>query len=126
MLRPAPRRRSFFSPFSLTPTPMTRHAVAIALLLPLTFTPACGAGSQTQPDERAQLAADAAAQQPQGNVSLPRMPSISPDGQTIVFSWHGDLWSVPAAGGNAIRISSHPADESWTRFSPDGARIAFN
>lgn len=62
----------------------------------------------------------------EGNVSLPRMPSISPDGETIVFSYHGDLWKVPAAGGNAIRLTSHPAEESWTQFSPDGQQIAFN
>lgn len=62
----------------------------------------------------------------EGNVSLPRMPSISPDGQTVVFSYHGDLWSVPAAGGNAVRLTNHPALETSTRFSPAGDRIAFN
>ena len=60
------------------------------------------------------------------NVMLPQMPSISPDGQTVVFSWHGDLWRVPAAGGTADRLTSNPAEETYSRFSPDGRTIAFN
>src|SRR5687768_5472523 len=106
------------------PTAMKRPLVATALLLPFLFAPACRGESRVE--SRNILASQNAAQQVQTNVSLPRMPSISPDGGTVVFSWHGDLWSVPSAGGNAIRISSHPADESWSRFSPDGSRIAFN
>ena len=51
----------------------------------------------------------AAAGDPEGNVDLPRFPSISPDGSTVVFSWRGDLWSVPFEGGRAIRLTSHPA-----------------
>lgn len=59
------------------------------------------------------------------NVALPRYPAISPDGRTIVFSWHGDLWKVPVAGGSATRITAHPADETVSRFSPDGQTLAF-
>ncbi len=60
-----------------------------------------------------------------GNVSLPRFPSISPDGENIVFSWRGDLWKVGVSGGTAIRLTSHPADESRSAWSSDGKRIAF-
>ena len=28
-----------------------------------------------------------------------RYPAISPDGQTIVFSYKGDLYTVPTTGG---------------------------
>ena len=63
--------------------------------------------------------------QGEANVDLPRHPAISPDGQTVVFSWHGDLWQVPADGGDARRLTGDPADELYARFSPDGRRIAF-
>ncbi len=60
-----------------------------------------------------------------GNVSLPRFPSISPDGNDIVFSWRGDLWKVNISGGNANRLTSHAAEESRSAWSRDGQRIAF-
>src|SRR5579872_2399150 len=43
----------------------------------------------------------------------------------IVFVYAGDLWSVPRAGGDAIRITSAPGTETDPHFSPDGATIAF-
>ncbi|MEO1007028.1 MAG: S41 family peptidase [Planctomycetota bacterium] len=61
----------------------------------------------------------------QSRVGFPRMPSISPDGSLIAFSWAGDLWAVPAGGGVASRLTSHPADELRSAFSPDGSVLAF-
>ncbi len=52
-------------------------------------------------------------------------PALSPDGQTIVFSWQGDLWSVPAAGGHATRLTVHGADETFPVWAPDGKSITF-
>lgn len=52
-------------------------------------------------------------------------PSISPDGQTLVFTSAGDLWAIPRAGGTAIRLTSHPADDRRSAFSPDGKWLAF-
>ena len=50
-------------------------------------------------------------------------PDIS--GNTIVFTWERDLWIVPAAGGKAQRLTSHPGAETDAKFSPDGKWIAF-
>ena len=56
---------------------------------------------------------------------LPRHPAPSPDASTIAFSWQGDLWTVPAAGGDARRLTAHPADERHPIWSRDGRLIAF-
>ena len=53
-------------------------------------------------------------------------PGISPDGSTIAFSSGGDIWTVPAAGGEARLLISHPAYESRPLYSPDGKWLAFN
>lgn len=50
-------------------------------------------------------------------------PTIS--GDTIVFTYEGDLWSVPAAGGAARRLTSHPGTEEAAKFSPDGKTLVF-
>src|SRR5262245_30559120 len=51
----------------------------------------------------------------------------SPDirGNAIVFTYEGDLWSVPSSGGQARRLTSHPGLEDSARISPDGKTIAF-
>jgi tricorn protease len=52
-------------------------------------------------------------------------PSISPDGSEIAFVSGGDIWSVPAAGGDARLLVAHPATESRPLYSPDGKSLAF-
>ena len=44
----------------------------------------------------------------------------------IVFSYAGDLWSVERGGGDAKRLTSHPAEESYPVFSLDGSQLAFS
>lgn len=58
-------------------------------------------------------------------VGFPEYPSISPDGSLVVFSWAGDLWAVPVEGGPASRLTSHPAEERRSAFTPDGATLIF-
>ena len=62
------------------------------------------------------------AQQPQPYFSD---PGISPDGSEIAFVSGGDIWTVPASGGEARLLVSHPANESRPLYSPDGKRLAF-
>lgn len=54
---------------------------------------------------------------------LLRFPAIH--GDTIAFTYAGDLYTVSASGGTARRITSHPGFEMFPRFSPDGKLIAF-
>jgi tricorn protease len=52
-----------------------------------------------------------------------RSPEIH--GDTVVFTAEGDLWKVPATGGAARRLTTHPGEENSARISRDGRWIAF-
>ncbi|BAX80604.1 S41 family peptidase [Labilibaculum antarcticum] len=54
-----------------------------------------------------------------------RYPSISPNGQTIVFEYGGDLFTIPAEGGNATSLTSNQAYDYQPIWSPDSKTIAF-
>ncbi len=58
-----------------------------------------------------------------GEARLLRFPAIS--GNQIVFTYAGDLYSVPVDGGTARRLTSDVGYEMFARFSPDGGKIAF-
>lgn len=58
-------------------------------------------------------------------IRMPRDPQIAPDGKSIAFAWRGDVWISSIEGGNAARITSHPAEDDSPHFSPDGKWIAF-
>ncbi len=60
----------------------------------------------------------------QGNVLL-RHPAVNHNGSQVAFSFQGDIWTVPASGGVAARLTIHPGYESAPLFSPDGKTIAF-
>jgi tricorn protease len=55
---------------------------------------------------------------------LLRFPDIH--GDLIAFVYAGDIWTVPASGGTARRLTSHPGIELFPKFSPDGRWIAFS
>ena len=53
-----------------------------------------------------------------------RYPSVSPDGKTIVFTYKGDLYKVPATGGTASPLTLHEAHDFMPVWSKDGKSIA--
>jgi tricorn protease len=54
---------------------------------------------------------------------LLRFPAIQ--GNQIVFTYAGDLYTVASAGGVARKLTNDVGYESFPRFSPDGKWIAF-
>jgi Tol biopolymer transport system component/C-terminal processing protease CtpA/Prc len=54
-----------------------------------------------------------------------RYTAISPDGQTILFCYKGDIWSVPSAGGTAVPLTLTDSYEYTPVWSHDGKTIAF-
>ncbi|MBK6850283.1 MAG: PD40 domain-containing protein [Burkholderiales bacterium] len=54
-----------------------------------------------------------------------RQPAVSPDGSRISFAYGGQIWVVPAAGGEAVPLTSALFYSSKPVWSPDGQRIAF-
>jgi dipeptidyl aminopeptidase/acylaminoacyl peptidase len=62
-------------------------------------------------------------------------PQLSPDGAWVAYTVTAtdlaketsdtDVWMVPTAGGDPVRVTSSPKSESRPRFSPDGKWLAF-
>ena len=56
--------------------------------------------------------------------------AFSPDGKSVAFvrsvdDTHGAVWVVPAAGGQARRLTSDEFGAAYPRWSPDGKQILF-
>ncbi len=58
-----------------------------------------------------------------GEARLLRFPTIH--GNSLVFCYAGDLYTVDSKGGVARRLTSHEGYEMFPRFSPDGKHVAF-
>ena len=55
-----------------------------------------------------------------------RYPDINSDGSQIAFSYQGDIWTVPAIGGKATRLTLHEAYDGYPFWSNDDKQIAFS
>ena len=52
---------------------------------------------------------------------------ISPDGKTLAFTYLGDIWTVPAKGGTATKLTDTDGYyEDHPVWSPDSKKIAFS
>src|SRR5215471_9832579 len=56
-------------------------------------------------------------------------PSLSPDGNQVAFVWGGpddsnsDIYVKMIGSGEPLRLTSHPADDLFPAWSPDGRQI---
>ncbi|MBY0496747.1 MAG: amidohydrolase family protein [Cyanobacteria bacterium] len=51
--------------------------------------------------------------------------ALSPDGRTLVIDLQGSLWTLPASGGPARRITDEFLDARQPAWAPDNRRVAF-
>ena len=61
---------------------------------------------------------------PAGDSRLLRFPDIC--GDAITFVQAGDIYTVAAKGGIALRLTSHPGQELYPKFSPDCRSIGYS
>ncbi len=51
--------------------------------------------------------------------------ALSPNGGTLAFAARGEIWTVPAAGGDARRLTRTLAQESAPAWAPDSRTLAY-
>ncbi|SIR41800.1 S41 family peptidase [Maribacter ulvicola] len=61
----------------------------------------------------------------QTNPKWARYPAISPDGNTIAFTYKGNVFTVPSNGGVANQLTYHSAHDYAPVWSKSGEKLAF-
>lgn len=61
----------------------------------------------------------------QENPKWLRYPAISPDGSKIAFTYKGNLFTIPSAGGVATQLTFHEGHDFMPVWSKDGSKLAF-
>ncbi|MBL7720529.1 MAG: PD40 domain-containing protein, partial [Chitinophagaceae bacterium] len=61
----------------------------------------------------------------QGQAYFLSHPTLTPDGNTVIFAFEGDLWKAEVSNGQATRLTAMQGYETSPRVSPDGKWIAF-
>jgi len=59
------------------------------------------------------------------DIELLRHPALNSDGSRIAFSYQGDIWTVPANGGAARRLTIHESYDSHPQWSLDDEHLLF-
>ena len=60
------------------------------------------------------------------NIRFASHPSLSPDGEQIYFSYDGDIYAVPASGGQATAVITMAGEQDYPIVSPNGRWLAFS
>ena len=95
-----------------------RHPVA---LFTVGFLVVVSGSCQRYPTQRREIAVEV---HEGSNISF----DLSPDGQWIVVDLVGQLWKLPAGGGEAVALTDAVQDSAEAReprWSPDGTRVVF-
>jgi len=53
-------------------------------------------------------------------------PAWSPDGKTLCYQDHNDLWLVPTGGGRARKLTDDDPNDTCPVWSPDGRHVYFS
>ena len=60
------------------------------------------------------------------NIRFASHPSLSPDGKQIYFSYDGDIYRVPASGGQATAVITMIGEQDYPIVSPNGRWLTFS
>lgn len=61
-----------------------------------------------------------------GEIRLQSTATITPDSKKLAFAWAGDIWTSSLQGGEASRLTYHPAPDDTPKVSRDGKFVFFN
>lgn len=59
-------------------------------------------------------------------ITFPSHPALSPDAKTLYFAYEGDIYRVPATGGEAVVVVTVDGNADNPVISPDGRWLAFS